>query len=394
MSEKKLVALFVVAILGVGVVWYFADRKLGSAGSRSSGTGLDLEFNDGPAQAGEEASTILPAGTVLPALPGEWISTDAKVMPAPVYAGKVVLVDVWSTFCMPCIASIPANNELSTKYGPKGLFFVGVSHENKGMLLDFKSKVEIKYPLLATSEETLRNFRIEFFPSLFLFGKDGKLVWQGTHIMNKNNKLQSSFSKALKEALNAPDSPPASAKAAAAYVDPKEVELPEEFEKLMAEARAAAKSSPVVDEEETGLKLGAEIPALKGDWIAANGGTPELKNKVLLIDFFTTSCGTCVESMPHNNKIYERFSPQGFVFVNATPEEKELIHEFKRSVPINYPVLTNCSALFEFCVVREIPLTLLFDRAGKLIWKGGRVEDAGKIDPVFEKMLTSALAAK
>lgn len=199
MSEKKLVVLFSIALLAVAVVWFVADRKFNQKPPEPE---MNFAFNDDKPIGGDDDEGMLKLGDPLPALNGKWILPDGKDGPAPELAGKVVIVDVWSTFCMPCVASIPANNGFAKAYESKGVVFIGVSPETRAALLDFKSKKEIAYPLLATSEETLKVFKIELFPSMFMFGKDGKLIWQGSHVLNKQNKLQSAFSKALKAALS------------------------------------------------------------------------------------------------------------------------------------------------------------------------------------------------
>ncbi|MGC4014471.1 MAG: TlpA disulfide reductase family protein [Luteolibacter sp.] len=60
---------------------------------------------------------------------GEWIQGEAPKAWEP---GKVYLLECWATWCGPCIAAIPHVNELSKKYGDKGLrvFGMNVSERN------------------------------------------------------------------------------------------------------------------------------------------------------------------------------------------------------------------------------------------------------------------------
>ena len=210
MSEKKLVVFFAIAVLAVGVVWLIADRKFNTPVPEPVDLSLNLIADPAELAEGE----VLPLGTALPPLAGTWLSPDSKSSAAPDLAGKPVLVDIWSIFCGPCKAAIPNNNLLFQKYAPQGLVFIGVAPETRAMLADFKTNVEIQYPLLATSESTLQTFKVEVFPSMFLFDKSGKLVWQGSYIFKNNGRLKVSFSKALKAALDADTPAPAHAEKA------------------------------------------------------------------------------------------------------------------------------------------------------------------------------------
>src|SRR6516225_8351196 len=63
--------------------------------------------------------------------------------------GKVVIVDFYATWCGPCMAAIPHNNELLKRYKDQGLVIVGVCTSSRGqdkMEPNAKEK-KIEYPV-------------------------------------------------------------------------------------------------------------------------------------------------------------------------------------------------------------------------------------------------------
>ena len=65
------------------------------------------------------------------ASPGERNSTAAPSIP-PRSSGKVVVVNFWATWCVPCIQEIPGFNNLNQQLGPKGVVVLGVSMDEDG----------------------------------------------------------------------------------------------------------------------------------------------------------------------------------------------------------------------------------------------------------------------
>jgi len=69
-------------------------------------------------------------GKPMPALSlSGWVNGEVKPEEM---KGKVVIVDFYATWCGPCMAAIPHNNELLKKYKDKGLVIVGVCTNKRG----------------------------------------------------------------------------------------------------------------------------------------------------------------------------------------------------------------------------------------------------------------------
>ena len=105
---------------------------------------------------------------------------------------KAVLIDVFATWCEPCIKSIPNLKELKEKY-KDDFEIVSVLFEEdktKEEIEEFIKKYGINYPITMGEE----NFRlakelgdIKRVPEMFLFSKDGKFVNKFVGEINKEN---------------------------------------------------------------------------------------------------------------------------------------------------------------------------------------------------------------
>jgi len=112
-----------------------------------------------------------PPPFVLPDLEGVEHSLDD-------FAGKVVILDLWATWCPPCRAEIPALIELQNEYGERGLEVVGVGLDQGGakVLAPFLEEYGVNYTILAGNREVQQRYRVNAIPTTFFIARDGRIA--------------------------------------------------------------------------------------------------------------------------------------------------------------------------------------------------------------------------
>ena len=116
------------------------------------------------------------------------------------YQGKVVLLDFWASWCVPCRRSFPWMNEMQQKYGDSGLVIIGVNMdadagEAQAFLERYPAEFEITY---APDGVLAKEFGVRAMPSSFVIGRDGEVVTR--HLGFKVRK-QDEYEAALVNAL-------------------------------------------------------------------------------------------------------------------------------------------------------------------------------------------------
>ena len=96
--------------------------------------------------------------------------------------GRVVLLNVWATWCHPCREEIPVLQALHERHASRGLELVGVSVDARGeekTIREFARDFRMTYPLWLDPDERVQStFLAIGVPATFLIDRQGVLRWR------------------------------------------------------------------------------------------------------------------------------------------------------------------------------------------------------------------------
>ncbi|HMB84695.1 MAG TPA: TlpA disulfide reductase family protein [Terriglobales bacterium] len=94
----------------------------------------------------------------------------------------------------------------------------------------------------------------------------------------------------------------------------------------------------------------------------------ELRDKVVLVNFWATWCPPCRKEIPDLETLYGRFGSKGLVVLGISDEEAAKVEPFIREHKVSFPVLLDPGRkVNEIFVVEGIPKSFVYDREGKLV---------------------------
>lgn len=110
----------------------------------------------------------------------QFTDVNGKAVAMKDYAGKVVLIDFWATWCGPCRAALPELKETYAKYHPKGFEIIGISFDkDKDALTKFIADEKMTWPQyfdgLGWENKLGGKYGIQGIPTMWVVDKKGVL---------------------------------------------------------------------------------------------------------------------------------------------------------------------------------------------------------------------------
>lgn len=112
--------------------------------------------------------------------------------------GKVVFINFWATWCPPCVAEMPAMQELYDAYGDK-VVFLFVAEDQQKRVETFLDKKDYTMPVYYEMSTTPKQLFSKSIPATYIIDREGEIVvaktgaanWNSTEIRKLLDKLLS-----------------------------------------------------------------------------------------------------------------------------------------------------------------------------------------------------------
>jgi len=103
--------------------------------------------------------------------------------------GKVIFLNLWATWCPPCVGEMPGIQDLYDKFkdNPK-VEFVLVSNEAIGTINKFIERKEYTFPVFSSQVQTPPAFATRSIPTTYVISKKGEIVVKEIGAVNWGGK--------------------------------------------------------------------------------------------------------------------------------------------------------------------------------------------------------------
>ncbi len=186
---KAVFSKFVVTVLVVSAVVIS-----GCSGSGSAESGPGAAPGASPANISSSGTSASSGNSGYPKLASSVATAEIKGLDGVVFnlndkAGKVMLVNLWATWCGPCRFEIPALVKMQERHGPQGFEVLGLNTDDEEVqaINDFSTGLSVNYPMAyADTKLQAAMLKISKFPGIpqsFLIDRDGRLrgVFRGAN---------------------------------------------------------------------------------------------------------------------------------------------------------------------------------------------------------------------
>jgi thiol-disulfide isomerase/thioredoxin len=102
------------------------------------------------------------------------------------YRHRVILVNFWATWCVPCREEMPALQALQNKMGKEQMVVLAVNYgESPEKVRQFVQQVPVDFPILLDRHmEVAKAWQVRVLPTSFVLGQDGQIRYSTVGLLD------------------------------------------------------------------------------------------------------------------------------------------------------------------------------------------------------------------
>lgn len=131
----------------------------------------------------------------------EMATSDGKTVSLQDFKGDVIFVNLWASWCPPCVAEMPTIETLQKRLeGYKDIHLVLLSlDEKKQKAVEFMEGKEFSLPYYFPASPLPNKFRSQYLPTTYVISKSGKIVYKQEGIADYSSMNFAQWMKELSE---------------------------------------------------------------------------------------------------------------------------------------------------------------------------------------------------
>lgn len=164
--------------------------------------GLVLSACQGKPDAAQTVPTFVEMGAPAPPIVGTTVTGETLALAD--LRGKVVLINVWATWCEPCREEMPELQALHARLSARGFLVLGVSIDARREAVTVRNTVSgfgLTYPVIHDADNRIgAPYKLVGYPASFLVDRQGVVRWRRDGLIKPNDPdLAAAIEQALAE---------------------------------------------------------------------------------------------------------------------------------------------------------------------------------------------------
>lgn len=123
---------------------------------------------------------------------------EGKIVSLSTLKGKVIFINIWATWCPPCVAEMPGIDKLHQEIGDEVAFVMLSVDQNFETAKSFKERKEYQLPIYSLAGNLPAMYQSTAIPTTFVIDADGNLALTHKGMADYNSDKFKKFLKGLK----------------------------------------------------------------------------------------------------------------------------------------------------------------------------------------------------